>query len=86
METIKLTLNNGTEKEFIKGIKLNEVIESLKEKNSLDVIVAKYNGKIIYDDFTFMQKGKLSLYNINTSIGNKAYERGLLYLFEICSL
>lgn len=85
METIKLTLDSGEEKEYIKGIKLKEVIESLTEKESPDVIVAKYNGKIIYEDFTFNKKGKLSLYDINTNIGNKAYERGLIYLFEICA-
>lgn len=84
METIKITLDSGEEREYIKGIKLKEVIQSLTEKDSLDVIVAKYNGKIIYDDFTFDRKGKLSLYNINTNIGNKAYERGLIYLFELC--
>ena len=86
METIKLTINNNETKEFIKGITLREVLDSIKTKDSLDVIVAKYNDKIIYDDFIFEKKGKLSLYDINTNIGNKAYERGILYLFEICAL
>lgn len=86
METIKLTLDSGEEKEFVKGIKLKEVIESLNSNNQLDVIIAKYNGKIIYDDFIFNKKGKLSLYDINTNIGNKAYEKGLTYLFELCAI
>ena len=86
METIKLSFDNGEEREYVKGIKLKEVIESLKEKDSLDIVVAKYNGKIIYDDYTFTKKGKLSLYDINTNIGNKAYERGLIYLFEQCAI
>ena len=86
METIKIAINNGEEREYIKGINLGEIINSLKQKDSLDVIVAKYNGKIIYDDFIFTRKGKLFLYDINTNIGNKAYERGLLYLFELCAL
>ena len=86
MEIIKLTLDNGEDREYIKGIKLNEVLETLKENNSLDVIVAKYNGKIIHDDFVFQKRGRLSLYDINTNIGNKAYERGLIYLFELCAL
>ena len=86
METIKITINDGEEREYIKGINLKEIINSLKEKDSLDVIVAKYNGKIIYDDYVFTKKGNLFLYDINTNIGNKAYERGLLYLFELCTL
>ena len=85
METIKITINGEEEREFIKGIKLKEIIRALKDKDSLDVIVAKYNGKIIYDDFIFDKKGTLSLYNINSNIGNRAYERGLIYLFEICA-
>lgn len=83
METIKLVLDSGEEREYIKGIKLSEVLETLSAKDSLDVIVAKYNGKVIRGNFTFERKGKLSLYNINTNIGNKAYERGLIYLFEL---
>lgn len=85
MDTIKLTLNNGEEKEYVKGIKLKEIINTLKDDNYLDVVVAKYNGKNIYEDFAFTRKGKLSLYDINTSIGNRAYEKGLIYLFEICA-
>ena len=85
MDTIKLIINNSEEREYIKGIKLREVIETLKDDNYLDAVVAKYNGKNIYEDFSFEKKGKLSLYNINTSIGNRAYERGLMYLFEICA-
>ena len=85
METIKITFDNGEEREYIKGIKLKEVIQSIAEKNSLDTIVAKYNGKTVYEDFELTKKGKLLLYNINTNIGNKAYERGLIYLFEVCA-
>lgn len=84
METIKITINGTEEREFVKGIKLKEIIEKLGEKDSLDVIVAKYNEKIIFDDFVFNKRGKLSLFDINSNIGNRAYERGLMYLFELC--
>ena len=85
METIKIILNNGEVREVIKGKKLKEIIELLYESESPDVIVAKFNGKIIYDDFVFNKSGKLFLYDINSSIGNRAYERGLIYLFELCA-
>ncbi len=83
MDIIKLTLDNGEEKEYIKGITLKEILDK-EQENISDVVLAKYNGKIINNDFIFEKKGYLSLYNIDTNIGNKAYERGLIYLFEIC--
>lgn len=85
METIKLTINNE-DKEFNNGIKLKEVLSSLKKDERYDIITARYNGKAIYDDYTFTKKGKLSFYDINTNIGNKAYERGILFLFNICAI
>lgn len=85
METIKLTINNE-DKEFNNGIKLKEVLSSLKKDVHYDIITARYNGKAIYDDYTFTKKGKLSFYDINTNIGNKAYERGILFLFNICAI
>ncbi len=85
METIKLIINSE-EKEFVKGIKLKEILSSLKKDNDFDVITAKFNGKVIYDDYTFIKGGKLSLFNISSSIGNKAYERGILFLFNVCAI
>lgn len=86
METIKLTFNNGEEKEFVKGIKLKEILESIKDNQEFDTITARFNGKNIYDDYVFTKKGNLSLHDINTPIGNKAYERGLLFIFNLCAL
>ena len=81
MENIILTLDNGKKKEFVKGIKLKEVINLLKEEYPNDIISAKYNSSIINYEDTINKSGTLSLYDINTKQGNKIYERGLLYLF-----
>ena len=86
METIILTLDNGTKKEYIKGIKLKEVIQNLKNEYPNDIIFARYNGNIIEEEDTLTRSGKLSLFDLNTMQGNKAYERGLLYLFELSAL
>lgn len=86
MENIILTLDNGKKKEFIKGIKLKEVINLLKEEYPNDIISAKYNSSIINYEDTINKSGTLSLYDINTKQGNKIYERGLLYLFEVSAL
>lgn len=85
METIILTLDTGEKKEYIKGIKLKEVLEDLKAVYPDGVISAKYNNQNITDEDTINKTGKLSLYDINTMKGNKTYERGLLYLFEVCA-
>lgn len=86
MENIILTLNNGKKKEFIKGIKVKEVISSVKEDYPNDIIIAKYNNNIINYEDTITKNGTLFLYDINTKQGNKVYERGLLYLFEVVAL
>ena len=83
METIILSLDNGTKKEYVKGIKLKEVIEKLKNEYPNEIIFARYNGNIIEEEDTLTRNGKLSLFDLNTMQGNKAYERGLLYLFEV---
>lgn len=86
MENIILTLDNGKKKEFVKGIKLKEVINLLKEEYPNDIISAKYNSSIINYEDTINKSGTLSLYDINTKQGNKIYESGLLYLFEVSAL
>lgn len=85
METIILTLDNGKKKEYVKGIKLKEVLSNLKEEYKNDIIFARYNNRIIDDEETLNKSGNLSLYDLNTMQGNKTYERGLLYLFEACA-
>lgn len=86
MENIILTLDNGKKKEFVKGIKLKEIIKALKEEYPNDIIMAKYNNNIINNEEILTKNGTLTLYDINTKQGNKVYERGLLYLFEVVAL
>lgn len=86
METIILTLDNGEKKEYVKGIKLKEILENLKNEYPKGIVSAKYNSVTLNDEDTITKSGKLSLYDLNTLQGNKTYERGLLYLFETCAL
>lgn len=85
MQTIILTLNDGSKMEFIKGIKLRDAINIIKPNNDFDIIYAKYNNRIINSDYVLNKSGNLSLYDINTKEGNKAYERGLLCIFTIAA-
>lgn len=85
METIVLTLNNGNKKEYVKGIKFKEVLESLKNDYQSGIVSARYNNKIMNDDDVITKNGKLIIYDLNSMEGNRIYERGLLYLFEACA-
>lgn len=86
MQSIIVTLDNGQKKEYVKGIKLREIVETLKKEYPEGVICAKYNNKIINPEDSLYKSGILSLYDINTKQGNKIYEKGLIYLFELSAL
>ena len=86
MQTIILTLNNGDKKEFVKGIKLKEVLSSLKKEYPNDILLAKFKNEKITSEYEFSKNGNLDLYDINTKQGNRIYERALLYLFEVSAL
>ena len=86
MQTIILTLDSGEKKEYVKGIKVKEVIENLNISNKYDIIAVKYNNQFVNFEDTLLKSGKMTLCDINTTEGNKIYERGLLYLFELSTI
>ena len=86
MEHITITFENGEKKEYEKGIKLKEIIEDIKKDYKFDIISAKFKNELIGYDDAIMKSGNLQLFDITTPQGNKSYERGLIYLFETCTL
>ena len=86
METIIITLDNNKKKEYVKGIKLKEIIEQEKDKLTNTVVGALYNNNMIDYEETLPKNGKLYIYDLNTKEGNKIYEKGLLYLFEVSAV
>ena len=46
----------------------------------------EFKNQIIGYEDAIMKSGNLELFDITTSQGNKIYERGLIYLFETCTL
>lgn len=77
METIIITLDNNKKKEYVKGIKLKEIIEQEKDKLTNTVVGALYNNNMIDYEETLTKNGKLYIYDLNTKEGNKIYEKGL---------
>jgi len=82
MENIIITFENGTKKEYHKGIRLKEIIEDIKNDYPFDIISAKFKNQLIGYEDSIMKSGNLELFDITTSQGNKIYERGLIFLFE----
>ena len=86
MENIIITFENGDKREYKKGVKLSEIIEDVKKNYKFEIISAKFKNQIIGYDDAIMKSGNLELFDITTSQGNKIYERGLIFLFETCTL
>ena len=86
MDNIIITFDNGEKREYKKGIKLKEIIEDIRKNYKFDIISAKFKNQIIGYDDAIMKSGNLELFDITTPQGNKIYERGLIFLFETCTL
>ena len=86
MENIIISFENGTKKEYPKGIKLKEIIEDIKNDYQFDIISAKFKNQLIGYEDAIMKSGNLELFDITTPQGNKIYERGLIYLFQTATL
>lgn len=86
MEKVIITFENGTKKEYPKGIKLHEIIKDVEKDYPHQIISAKFKNQLINYNDAIMKNGELTLYDITTPQGNKIYERGLIFLFEVCAL
>lgn len=84
METIIITFENEEKKEYAKGVKLIDIINDVKHKYQYDIICGNYRNQIINYNDVLTKSGKLELYDINSKIGNKIYEKGLCLLFATC--
>ncbi len=80
-QTIIITLNNGKKEEYVKGIKVKEILNKMSKEEREDAILIKYNNKKVDLETELKKNGTLQIYDINTLEGNRIYERGLLYLF-----
>lgn len=86
MENIIITFDSGEKREYEKGVKLSEIINDIKKNYKHEIISAKFKNQIISYEDALMKSGTLELFDITTSQGNKIYERGLIYLFQTCTL
>jgi len=80
MATIKISYKDTT-KEYEKGISLNEILKDFKDNYKYDVLVGSINNKVTCLDSTVNKDSKINFYDITSMVGEKAYERGVLFLF-----
>lgn len=81
MDTVTITFDSGEKKEYVRGIKLKEIINDVKENYDYDILIGKFKNQLISYNDSIIKSGHLSLYDINTKIGNRVYEKGLINLF-----
>ena len=84
MNNIIITFEDGTKREYRKGIRLEEIVKDLGLSD--EIICANYNGLIINCADTLSKNGKLILHSINSSTGSRVYEKGLTFLFRVSAL
>ena len=84
MNSIIITFEDGTKKEYRKGISLGEVIDDIKPEK--EIICGCFNGVVVNYNSVFSTNGKLSLYGLDSSIGSRVYEKGLTFLFRVSAL
>src|SRR5690606_7326024 len=70
---IKITLPDGSVKEFSKGTTPMEVAKSISEGLARNVISAKFNDTIVETVTPLTEDGKLVLFTWNDAEGKKAF-------------
>lgn len=80
MNNIIITFEDGSKKEYRRGIKLSDIVKDVAPDE--EIICASFGNTIISYDDTVNRSGKLFLYGINTSYGSRVYEKGLIFLFK----
>ena len=83
MNNMIITFEDGTKREYRKGTKFGEIVADLALDS--EIICGDFNNNILNFDDPIAKSGKLKLYDINSPYGNRVYERGLTYLFEVCA-
>ena len=88
MQTIIITLNNGKKEEYVKGIKVKEILNKMSKEEREDEIFHSGTGRI-----AIMKMNPMSLYESGDSTGDVSIEemfsgnvyRERLYLYTIQS-
>ena len=78
MNNIIITFEDGSKKEYRRGIKIEEIIKDISPEE--EIICASFGNSILNYEDTISRSGNLYLYGINDSFGNRVYEKGLIFI------
>lgn len=84
MNNIIITFEDGSKKEYRRGIRIEEIIKDISPES--EIICASFENTVLNYDDTLSRSGTLYLYGINDSYGNRVYEKGLIFLFKKCAI
>ena len=84
MDNIIVTFEDGTKREYRKGIRLEEIIEDINPDR--DIICGSFNNIILNYNDSINRSGELFLYGIDSPQGSRVYEKGLTFLFKVSAL
>lgn len=84
MNNMIITFEDGSKKEYRRGIKFGEIVSDLGLDK--EIVCGSFNNIIVNYDDPIAKSGKLTLFDINTPYGNRVYEKGLTFLFRVCAL
>ena len=80
MDTVIITFEDGTKKEYKKGITFYEISKDVVMNNIMGV---KIDNEVYSLDTKVYENKKVEFINTNDIIGNKIYKAGLKFLFEV---
>ena len=83
MNSIIITFEDGSKKEYRRGIKVKEIIKDLMIDR--EIICASFGNTILNLEDSISRSGNLVLYDLNSSQGSRVYEKGLIFLFKTCA-
>ena len=84
MDNIIITFEDGTKREYRKGIRLEEIIKDINPDK--DIICGSFNNIILNYNDSINRSGELFLYGIDSPQGSRVYEKGLTFLFKVSAL
>lgn len=84
MDNIIITFEDGTKREYRKGIRLEEIIKDINPDR--DIICGSFNNIILNYNDSINRSGELFLYGIDSPQGSRVYEKGLTFLFKVSAL
>ena len=83
MNSIIITFEDGSKREYRRGIKVKEIIKDLMIDR--EIICASFGNTILNLEDSISRSGNLVLYDLNSSQGSRVYEKGLIFLFKTCA-